>query len=185
MALANVTLEIVKAADDRAAAIKAEADAEIVKINADADAKIAELKEKEEKRLKEAIERLGRQEMSSAELESKKIVLAKKKEVLAEAFNSALEGLEKAPSDVKLKHYRAMVESAKKIIENPSALMSENDKFTAEELGVKAVKVDSRISSGLILQNEDGTIEVDMQYETLLQTIWDRDVKAVSDILFG
>ena len=91
--------------------------------------------------------------MSSAELESKKVVLAKKKEVLAEAFNSALEGLEKAPSDVKLRQYKAMVESAKKIIENPTALMSQNDKFTAEDLG--------------------------------LQTIWDRDVKAVSDILFG
>ena len=95
--------------------------------------------------------------MSSAELESKKIVLAKKKEVLAEAFDSALDGLVKAPSDVKLRQYKAMVESAKKIIENPTALMSQNDKFT----------------------------EVDMQYETLLQTIWDRDVKAVSDILFG
>ncbi|TQS77426.1 MAG: hypothetical protein A3205_07510 [Methanomassiliicoccales archaeon Mx-03] len=185
MALANVTLEILRDADDKAAALKAEADAEIVKINADADVKIAELKEKEEKRLKEAIERLDRQEMSSAELESKKVVLAKKKEVLAEAFNSALEGLEKAPSDVKLRQYKAMVESAKKIIENPTALMSQNDKFTAEDLGVRAVKTDSRISSGLILQNEDGTIEVDMQYETLLQTIWGRDVKAVSDILFG
>ena len=50
MALANVTLEILRDADDKAAALKAEADAEIVKINADADAKIAELKEKEEKR---------------------------------------------------------------------------------------------------------------------------------------
>ena len=58
MALANVTLEILRDADDKAAALKAEADAEIVKINADADVKIAELKEKEEKRLKEAIERL-------------------------------------------------------------------------------------------------------------------------------
>ena len=52
MALANVTLEILRDADDKAAALKAEADAEIVKINADADVKIAELKEKEEKRLR-------------------------------------------------------------------------------------------------------------------------------------
>lgn len=185
MALANVTLEIIKAADERAAALKAEAEAEIAKINADADAKIAELKEKEDKRLKEAVERLSRQEMSSAELESKKIVLAKKKEVLVEAFTTALQDLEKAPSDEKLKDYKAMVVYAKRIIENPTALMSANDKFTAAELGVSAVKVDPRISSGLILQNEDGTIEVDMQYETLLQNIWDRDVKAVSDILFG
>ena len=119
MALANVTQEIIRSADERVAAIKAEADAEIAKINADADAKIAETKEKEDKRLKEAVERLNRQELSSAELESKKIVLAKKKELLTEAFESTLADLENAPSDVKLAQYKAMVEAAKKIIDNP------------------------------------------------------------------
>lgn len=185
MALANVTQEIIKAADERAAAIKAEADAEIAKINAAADAKIAETKEKEDKRLKEAVERLNRQELSSAELESKKIVLAKKKELLTEAFESTLSDLENAPSDVKLAQYKAMVEAAKKIIENPKAIMSENDSFTAADLGVSSVEKDSRIASGLILQSEDGSIEVDMQYSTILQAIWDRELKAVSDILFG
>ena len=102
MALANVTQEILKSADDRAAAIKAQADAEIAKISADADAKISEMKDKEDKKLKEAVERLSRQELSSAELESKKIVLAKKKELLTEAFDGTLADLENASSDVKL-----------------------------------------------------------------------------------
>lgn len=185
MALANVTQEISKAADDRAAAIKAEADAEIAKILADADAKIAETKDKEDKKLKEAVERLNRQELSSAELESKKIVLAKKKELLTEAFDSTLAGLENASSDVKLAQYKAMVEAAKKIIENPKAIMAENETFSAADLGVSAVEKDSRIKAGLILQSEDGSVEVDMQYSTLLQAIWDREMKSVSDILFG
>lgn len=185
MALANVTQEIVKAADEKAAALKAEADAEIAKINADADAKIAETKEKEDKRLKEAVERLNRQELSSAELESKKIVLAKKKELLTEAFESTLASLEDAPSDVKLEQYKAMVEVAKKIIENPKAIMSESDSYTAAELGVSSVEKDGRIKAGLILQSEDGKVEVDLQYSTILQAIWDREIKSVSDILFG
>ncbi len=185
MALANVTQEILKSAEDKAAAIMAEANAEIAKINADADVKIAEMKEKEDKKLKEAVERLSRQELSSAELESKKIVLAKKKEILTEAFESTLANLENAPADVKLEQYKAMVAAAKKIIESPKALMSENDSFTASDLGVASVEKDSRIASGLILQSEDGQIEVDMQYSTLLQSIWDREMKSVSDILFG
>lgn len=185
MALANVTQEILKAADEKAAALKAEADAEIAKINADADAKISEMKDKEDKKLKEAIERLSRQELSSAELESKKIVLAKKKDLLADAFESTLADLENAPSDKKLVQYKAMVEAAKKIIENPKAIMSENDSFTAADLGVSSVEKDSRITAGLILQSEDGQVEVDMQYSTLLQSIWDREIKSVSDILFG
>ena len=80
MALASVTQEINAAAAAKAQAIMDEANAEIARINADADAKIAEMKDREDKRLKEAVERLNRQELSSAELESKKIVLAKKKE---------------------------------------------------------------------------------------------------------
>ncbi len=185
MALANVTQEIIKAADERAAAIKAEADEEIAKINAAADAKIAETKEKEDKRLKEAVERLNRQELSSAELESKKIVLAKKKELLTEAFESTLADLENAPSDKKLAQYKAMVEVAKKIIDNPKAIMSAKDSFTAADLGVSSVEKDERIAAGLILQSEDGTVEVDLQYSTILQAIWDREIKSVSDILFG
>ena len=185
MALANVTQEISRDADAKAAALKAEADAEVAKITADAEAKIAELKEKEDKRLKEAIERLERQELSSAELESKKIVLAKKKEILAQTFDSMLADLEGAPAEEKLAQYKAMVKVAKGIIENPKALMSEKDDFTAAELGVSEVVKDSRIASGLIFQSEDGSVEVDMQYSTILQSIWDREIKKVSDILFG
>ena len=77
-----------------------------------------------------------------------------------------------------------MVKVASGIICNPKAVMSVNDSFTADELGVSSVEKDSRISSGLILQSEDEQEEIDMQYTTLLQTIWDREIKAVSDILF-
>ena len=185
MALANVTQEIIKAAQDQAAEAAAEAQGEINKINSEADAKIAELKDKEDKKLKEAIEHLTRQELSSAELESKKIVLAKKKEILNDVFEETLEDLVNAPRDKKLEQYKAMVGVAKKILVNPKALMSVDDDFTAEELGVSVVEKSDKITSGLILQSEDGEQEVDMEYSTLLRSVWDREIKTVSDILFG
>ena len=185
MALSNVTQEILADANARAAAIKAEADAEIAKIASDAEAKIAELKDKEDKRLKDTVEALGRQELSSAELESKKIVLAKKKEIMSETFESLLSDMENAPEAVRLEQYKAMVNAAKRIIANPVAVMSDKDGFTAEQLGVSSVVKDARISSGMILRTEDGSVEVDMQYSTILSSIWDREIKAVSDILFG
>ena len=61
----------------------------------------------------------------------------------------------------------------------------EGDKFTAKDLGVSSVAVDSRMTGGIILESEDGTIQIDMQYKTLLQTLWDREMKSLSDILFG
>jgi V/A-type H+/Na+-transporting ATPase subunit E len=185
MALDSVTKDIVASANSKISAINAERDAEISKIEAEAAAAISGMKEKEDKKLAEAIERLDRQEISSAELESKKTVLAKKKEILAEAFEGTLTKLETAPRDVKLAQYKKMVKSAKTVISKPTAFMAEDDDFTAKELGVVAVEKDRRIKGGLVLQSEDGFIEVDMQYRTILQNIWDGDLKNLSDILFG
>lgn len=185
MALDDVKMEICRSAEESAAAVKASADAEIAKIMADADAQISTMKTKEEKRLKEAIENLDRQEISSAELESKKIVLAKKKEILARAFTETLAELESAPVDKKLVQYKKMVEASKQVIDKPKAYHAKGESFTAKDLGVSSVAVDDRITGGLVLESEDGTIQVDMQYKTILQTIWDREMKSLSDILFG
>ena len=185
MALNNVTAEINALSDEAVRKLQAETAAEIDRINKNTDAKIAELKESEDKRLADTIDRLDRQEVSSAELESKKIVLAKKKEVLSQVFSETLTELENAPADKKLAQYKKMVEYAKTIIPNPKAVMSENDSFSAADLGVSEVVKDSKVVAGLILQSEDGQVEIDMQYSALLRSVWDRGIKDVSDILFG
>ncbi|MCL2333751.1 MAG: V-type ATP synthase subunit E family protein [Candidatus Methanoplasma sp.] len=185
MALDNVTKEIRASADRRVSEIEAQTKTEVRAIRTEADAQISDMKAKEDKKLKEAVERLKRQELSSAELESKKVVLSKKKEILAKTFESVLADLESAPRDEKLEQYKQMVKSAKTVIDKPKAVISSKDDFTAKELGVKSVTKDPKIRAGLILQSEDDTVEVDMQYETILQSIWDSEIKALSDIMFG
>ena len=185
MALDSVTKEIQAAAATEVARIQKEQAEEIAAINAKVDAEIAEVKQREDKRVAETKETLARQVSSSADLESKKLVLSKKKEILAEAFESVLAQLEAMPADKKLAYYKAMVASAKNIIPEPKAVMSEKDNFSAADLGVASVEKDARISAGLILQSADGKFEVDMQYRVLLQNIWDSNLKQLSDILFG
>lgn len=128
---------------------------------------------------------LARQERSSAELESKKLVLLKKKEMLNRAFETALQALENMPADKKLAHYKAMVEASRSVIPEPKVIMSKHDVFTPAQLGVSSVETSDNIRAGLILRSRDGTIEVDMQYSVLLQSIWDGNLKVISDILFG
>ncbi len=160
-------------------------EAEIAAINEQTNAQISEMKEKQDKRVEEEKETLARQERSSADLESKKLVLSKKKEILTEAFESALQQLENVPAAKKLAYYKAMVDSAKTIIPAPKAIMSEKDNFSASDLGVVSVEKDPKVRSGLLLQSEDGKIEVDMQFEVILQNIWDNNLKQLSEILFG
>lgn len=185
MALENVEAEIGRAAEEKVKAMMAEADAEIQKINADADAEIAAIQEKESKREVDTIDRLRRQEVSSAELESKKVVLAKKNEILVSIFEATLAELEAAPKADKLEQYKAMVAAATKAIGKPKAYMSDKDGFTASELGATKVLKDANITGGLILESEDGTLQIDMQYKTILRQVWDKELKELSDILLG
>ena len=185
MALDNVTKEIIGSANASAAALKAEGDAEAAKIMADAEAVISDMKAKEDKRLKEVIEQLGRQALSSAELESKKIVLSKKREILDRAFAESLASLESASAAVKKKQYKQMVDAAKKVIDDPKAYCSKSEDMTAADIGVSKLEKVANITGGLILESKDGTIQVDMQYKTILQTVWDREMKSLSEILFG
>ena len=184
MALESVTKEIEADAQARAAIILKQKDKDVAEINAKADAQIAEMKEKQDKRVAETVGNLARQERSSAELESKKVVLSKKKDVLNRAFETALADLENMPANKKLAYYKAMVASAKDVIPEPKAVISVNDKFTAADLGVTAVEQSNKIRSGIILQSEDGKIEVDMQFSVLLKSVWDSNIKEITDILF-
>ncbi|MDR0777854.1 MAG: hypothetical protein LBE48_00220 [Methanomassiliicoccaceae archaeon] len=185
MALDNVTKDIRDSARAAVASIEAGRDAEVAKIMAEADAVISDMKSKEDKRLKEAIEQLGRQMLSSAELESKKIVLSKRREILEKAFAESLASLETASAATRKKQYKQMVAAAKKVIDDPKAYCAKDETITAEDIGVSKLEKLNSITGGLILESKDGTIQVDMQYRTLLQTVWDREMKGLSDILFG
>jgi len=185
MALDNVVKEIRESAEASAAAVAAEGKAEAAKIMADADATISDMKAKEDKRLKEVIGQLNRQVVSSAELESKKIVLSKKKEILEKAFAEALASLESAPAAKKKKQYKQMVDAAKKVLADPKAYCSKSETITAADIGVSKLEKMDGITGGLILESKDGATRVDMQYRTILQTVWDSEMKGLSDILFG
>lgn len=185
MALDDVVSEIKYAAEQTAAGILAEADKDVAAIMAEADKEISAMKEKEDKKLAESVERLKRQELSSAELESKKIVLAKKKEILGRAFDETLASLENASVEDKLQMYKKMVAAGKSVIDNPKVYVPAGCNVSAADLGVSEVIPSEKIVSGLILENDDGSLQVDMQYRTILQSVWDREMKTLSDILFG
>lgn len=185
MALDAVKSEIDKSAEESVAAIMAKASAEVAEISALADAEISAIGEKGKKRLKDAIERLRRQEISSAELESKRIVLAKKKEIFSRLFSEVLESLKSSPADVKLAQYREMIRASQNLIKNPRVHVAPGEKITAKDLGISSVTKDDKVLGGIIIENEDQSVRIDMQYETILRTIWDREIKKLSDILFG
>jgi V/A-type H+-transporting ATPase subunit E len=41
------------------------------------------------------------------------------------------------------------------------------------------------MESGLILESEDGTIRLDYRFRSILEGIWEKELKNVSNMLFG
>ena len=77
-----------------------------------------------------------------------------------------------------------MVSSAAAVISNPKVYVPADCGASAADLGASEVIKSDKISAGIILENDDGTLQIDMQYSTILQSIWDREMKSLSDILF-
>jgi len=42
-----------------------------------------------------------------------------------------------------------------------------------------------KMGPGLILESKDGSVRVDYTFKTILEGIWEKELKNISDILFG
>jgi len=185
MALDNVVGEILASASKEAEKLVQDAEKEKASILQQADETIATKKKAQAKELELALVRLKQQEISSAELEAKRIVLNAKKDALDEAFRETLKELNSMPSSEKAKVYGKIIVKGKAVINNPKVYCPKGDAaLLGAAVGVRAI-VEKDMEPGLILESEDGTISLDYRFKTVLEGVWDKELKSVSNILFG
>ena len=185
MALDNVRKDIIESAKAKAAEQSRAAQNEAGVILAEAESTVSEMRKREGKKLEEAVEHLRRQELSSAELESKKIVLSKQKDILNRAFLESLASLEKSKAATKKQYYAQMLALTKDLIKDPKVYCPVGEKDRLKDVKAHSVTEDEDIQGGLILETQDGSIRVDMQFSTSLRSGWEKELKSLSDILFG
>jgi V/A-type H+-transporting ATPase subunit E len=186
MALDNVMKDIVDSAKGEADQSLRNAEAEKAVILQQAQATISEMKRKEEKQLEDAIGRLKRQEISSAELESKKIVLSKQKEILDRAFEATLDDLCNMSALEKKRVFRMMIRSTQDVIKDPKVFCPVGEKGHLDGTpGIASVNEDPNLKGGLLLESQDGSVQIDFGFRTILESVWERELKSLSDILFG
>jgi V/A-type H+-transporting ATPase subunit E len=185
MALDKVVKDIVDSARREADALIKSAEDERETILRDARDKVSKMRKAQEKDLEDALKRLRRQEISSAELEAKKIVLNKKKEILDRTFEEALSELSHMPIDDKKRIYLKSIEAAKTVIPQPRVYCPVGDAgLLAGVEGLSSVD-EMDMESGLILENEDGSMRLDYRFRNVLESIWEQELRQVSEILFG
>lgn len=180
MGLEAVKEEIIRSAKENSSALIAEARREANRISKEADKKIGEMKGKSEEEARKSIELIKRQQLAAAELESKKMMLDAKKQAIDSAFKEAkarLENLDEKKRELSIKN---MLERAGKEIEISHVYCNKKDaKF------MKGIKTENdTIIGGFIAENGEKTVRVDYSFETMLESIKEKELQNISKILF-
>jgi V/A-type H+-transporting ATPase subunit E len=185
MALDKVVGDIMESARKDADQVIQAAEKEKESVIGEARLKAEGAQKQRAKQLEEAIKRLRQQEVSSAELEAKRIVLNAKKEMLDVVFLDTLQRLSKLSDSDKSRLYTRILSKATKVIPNPKVSCPKGDaKLLTGIAGLGSVQ-ETDMEPGLILESADGMVRLDYRFRTVLGGIWEKELKNVSNALFG
>ena len=185
MALDKVVNEIQESARKEADLRIQEAEKERAKILQEADQRIEKMHKAEEKDLQDTLRRMQRQELSSAELEARRIVLNKRKEVLDKTFEETLHELSNMDPKEKAAVYKKILSNGKKLVPRPKVFVPRNESSLISGVrGVESVE-ETDMESGIVMESQDGTVRLDYRFRTILESNWEKELKNVSGILFG
>jgi len=185
MALDEVIESVVESAKQKAEALRQEAEKERTAILKQADDKVAAKRLVQQKNLETALKRLKQQEISSAELEAKRIVLNAKKDVMDESFQVALSSLLDMDEGNRGRMYRKILDGGKAVIQSPKVYCPRGDsKLISGVTGLGKVE-ETDMETGLVLEDASGIVRLDYRFRVLLENVWDKELRNVSNILFG
>ena len=168
-------------AKEQANSLIAEARKEANRIAKEAERKIEEMQQKTDADAKRMMELIKKQELASAELENKKMILEAKKQIIEAAFAEARKKLENLDDKKTEAYIKKLLEKAKNDIEVAHVYCSKKDAKSLKELKAEAADM----IGGLIAENKEKTIRVDYSFETILQGIKENELQNMSKLLFG
>ena len=181
MGLEAVKEEIIRNAKEQSNSLTAEARKEANRVMKEAEKKIEEMKEKSDTQTKRLLDIIKRQEITSAELENKKMLLEAKKQVIESVFMEAKKGLEILDDKKRESYIKKLLEKTKNDIEIAHVYCNKKDAKFLKGFDVKSID----IIGGLLVENKDKTIRVDYSFETLLQSIKENELQTINKLLFA
>ncbi len=185
MALDKVVEDILESARKDASQLIATAEKEKASILQQANESISVKKLERQKQFDETIKRLKQQEVSSGELEAKRVVLNVRKDVLDQVSAGTLKELASMPDSEKAKLYTKLLINGAKIIPQPKVFCPKGEgKLLSGVPGIGSIQ-ETEMEAGIILESKDGMFRLDYRLRTMLEDIWEKELKNVSNILFA
>ena len=181
MGLEAVKEEVIRNAKNQEQSLIAEARSESGKIAKGTEKKIEQLKEESSIETKKMVDVMKKQELASAELENKKMLLEAKKEIIEKVFIEVLKRLDDLDFKKRETYMNNLLEKAKNDIEVANIYCNKKDIKLLKDFKAEAIG----IVGGLIAENKDKTIRVDYSFNTMLQSIKENELQSINKILFS
>ncbi len=187
MALEVLIEEINKKGEEEVRKIKAEAEKEAERIIAEAKEKAEDIIKKAKEDAEKEAEMLRRQEISSVNLEMKRLMLNKRKEVLEEVFKLVEDRIRKMDPEEKKRLLEKLIDSCE--LEEAVVYSNKDDESIVREIisGRKGYRYGGHIDclGGVILESTDGEVRINLTFDDLLAQVYESKMSEVSKILFG
>ncbi|MCD6494067.1 MAG: V-type ATP synthase subunit E [Archaeoglobaceae archaeon] len=188
MPLESIIQEIYQKGEEQVKKLMEEAEKESEQIIAEAKAEAEEILRKAREEAEKESERLRKQEVSSVNLEMKRLLLNKQKELLETVFELTKQKIKEMDSGEKKKLLEALL---KKNAESGMIVYSNKDdeavvKEVIKNLG-KDLKYGGNINclGGVVLESPDGEVRLNLTFDELLAQLYEQKMSEVSKILFG
>ena len=179
MGLERVKIDIVEKARHQASLTLIDAKKKAKEILAEAERRVAEAKEISDASTRRAIDDLGREETAKAELEGKKELLTARCEIIDAAFMSAKEDILSSKKTAAI--IGSLLRQAQKDLDIAHLYCRPEDVPLVK--GFKAKEMN--ISGGIIAENKDQTVRIDLSYDTLFSLLREQHLDEVARHLFG
>jgi V/A-type H+-transporting ATPase subunit E len=184
MGLDKVVKDISEKAEAEGKTIAAKASAEAAVIRTAAEAEARRIAAAELAKADQSISKMRQRELSSAKLDVKKSKLNAEKDVLAEVHASFVKRLSALPREKKADIIHKLIEIAKKDIATGKIFTSAADADLVKGSGY-AYGGNISCLGGILVTSEDGSINLDYTFDSILEDVWASSMKQTSDILFA
>jgi len=156
----------------------------------DAQIKAAEKKARDERakataRVEATLSQMEQQELSSAELEAKRVLLEAERKVMEELKEQVLDELSNYPADRRKKLYAKLVSNAKKELVRGSVYSNKADKPLLQLPPGMTFGGVIEGKGGLVFESEDKTVRLDYRFESILDDLWNAEMREIYMKLFG
>ncbi|MDI9642556.1 MAG: V-type ATP synthase subunit E [Archaeoglobales archaeon] len=188
MPLDTLIQEITKKGEEEVKRIENETKREVEKILADAKAEAELILKRAREEAEKDGEALKRQEISSLNLELKRVQLSKQKEITEEVFRRLRQKISEMDEKTRKMVLKSLIEKNAK--DGMRLYVRKEDEEIVKEI-LKKVKLQLQLAGnisalgGLILEEPSGDVRVNLTFDELLSSLYDKKLAEVAKILFG